>query len=164
VTSREPWADRAASFLRDAVAANRWVLGVCYGHQLLAHALGGVVETNPNGYEAGTIRIELTQDGRADPLLSGASEFHSTHFDAVSVLPANARLLASTPKTRVQAFRAGERAWGVQFHPEFDEEIMRLYIEKRAASIARLDEVRKSVRATPQGPALLRRFVELARS
>lgn len=179
VTARQPWADRAAALLREALAANKHIFGVCYGHQLLAHAIGGVVAKNPQGYEVGTIGVELTREGLADPLfgpIARASEgglyFNSTHSDAVMSLPDTARVLASTALTAVQAFAVGERAWGVQFHPELNERAMKLYVEGRVPLITSnaqargvdpavaLDRARASVRATPAGRMLLRRFVE----
>src|SRR5688572_19974688 len=68
VTAREPWADALGAWMCDAVEREHFVLGVCYGHQLLAHALGGRVEKNPNGYEVGTIAVELTDEAAHDPL------------------------------------------------------------------------------------------------
>ncbi|MCK6550746.1 glutamine amidotransferase [Myxococcota bacterium] len=181
VTALEPWADALATWLRRAVDAERPLLGVCYGHQLLAHALGGRVDVNPRGYEVGTIDVELLDAARADPLLGfvarGARtiEVMSTHHDAVVELPPGATWLAKTDDTPVQAFAFGRRAWGVQFHPEFTDAIMQLYAAGRADAIrksaalrgedpeAALTRVRAGVRATPDGPRLLRRFIELTR-
>jgi GMP synthase (glutamine-hydrolysing) len=181
VTERQPWAERTSQLLGEAISSNKWVLGVCYGHQLLAHALGGTVEKNPNGYEVGTINVELTEAGKSDPLFSQISRgeptlaFHSTHSDAVVRAPSHARVLASTRSTEVQAFAVGERAWGVQFHPEFTPEVMSLYVEGRTPLIekyaqergldpaAEVARAKRSVHATPAGRALLRAFVEMAR-
>jgi GMP synthase (glutamine-hydrolysing) len=70
VTEPEPWIDEAAGYMLDA-ARTRAVLGVCFGHQLLARALGGRVERNPRGREAGTTEVSLTEDGARDPLFAG---------------------------------------------------------------------------------------------
>jgi len=70
VTEPEPWMDEAAGYMLDA-ARTRAVLGVCFGHQLLARALGGRVERNPRGREAGTTEVSLTEDGARDPLFAG---------------------------------------------------------------------------------------------
>jgi GMP synthase (glutamine-hydrolysing) len=181
VTAREPWADALSTWTREAVEREHFVLGVCYGHQLLAHALGGRVEKNPNGYEVGTISVSLTAEAASDPLLgpiargSRLLEFHSTHSDAVTEAPRGVCLLASTPSTQVQAFRAGERAWGVQFHPEFTDGVMRLYIEGRTNLIEKdaarrgvdakteIERIRAGVKPTTQGRLLLRRFIDIAR-
>jgi GMP synthase (glutamine-hydrolysing) len=179
VTAREPWAEELATWLRDAVGRDKHVLGVCYGHQLLAYAIGGTVEKNPRGYEIGTISVELTEDGKKDVLLGPIArgepviDFQSTHMDAVMSLPSGARILASTQQTPVQAFLLGERAWGVQFHPEMTGETIRLYVEGRTPQIAadaerrgldpsrEVSRVKTGVRETPAGPALLRRFISL---
>jgi GMP synthase (glutamine-hydrolysing) len=178
VTLRESWADRLARWLADRADLDRPLLGVCYGHQLLAHAIGADVALNPKGYEVGTISVELTEHGASDPLIGRVAGgkasvlFHSTHQDAVMDLPSRARVLASTEKTEVQAFAVGRRVWGVQFHPEFTATIMRLYIEGRSAVIERDAKSRgedpsvakkraeSSVRETEAGGELLRLFVE----
>lgn len=180
VIDRPGWSERTGTLLAEAVSANKWVLGVCYGHQLLAQAMGGVVEKNPQGYEVGTIQVELTEAGKSDPLFQAIARgeptlsFNSTHSDAVMRAPVGARVLASTKATEVQAFAIGERAWGVQFHPEFTPEIMALYVEGRTPLIeknarafgldpaAEIARAKRSVHATPAGKALLRSFVEMA--
>ena len=95
------------------------LLGVCYGHQVLASALGGRV-ASMGEYEIGYRTITRTAD---DELLAGVDdEFvaFTTHSDAVTELPPGAELLAENDYG-IHAFRRG-RAWGVQFHPEYDRE------------------------------------------
>jgi GMP synthase (glutamine-hydrolysing) len=147
------------------------VLGICYGHQLLAHALGGEVGRNPRGREIGTVVVRGLAPAQRDPLLGvwGAAEpAHVTHLECVLALPDGARRLAESDLDPVQAFAAGERAWGVQFHPEFDADIARAYLAARgdAARAEGLDPdaLLAGVRDTPGGPRLLRRFAELLRS
>src|SRR5207248_8736486 len=101
------------------------VLGVCFGHQLLARAAGGDVVQNPRGREIGTVRVPLTEAGCKDPLFSWASgaeiEVQATHVNAVDHLPCGATVLASNENTAAQAFRLSETVAGVQFHPELWE-------------------------------------------
>ena len=128
VSHREPWSERAAAWLADAVRVGTPVLGICYGHQLLAHGLGGRVARNPRGREIGTIEVVLSDAARGDPLfgeLPVRLRVQSTHVEAVLELPAGARLLAASEGDPHQAFAVGERAWGVQFHPEFDADVVR---------------------------------------
>lgn len=168
VTDREPWSERAAAWLREVAAAGTPLLGICYGHQLLAHALGGAVADNPKGREVGTVEVVLAQDAAEDPLLSALSPrdlVHVTHMQSVVALPPGARLLASTPLDPLHAFAIGDRVFGVQFHPEFDADVMRRYLTGRRERIEDegidVDSLLERVVEAPAGPRLLRRFAEL---
>jgi GMP synthase (glutamine-hydrolysing) len=171
VTDRAPWSEIAARWLREAVAVATPVLGICYGHQLLAHAFDGVVEFNPLGRNIGTIDVALGDEAPSDPLFRGfdaALHLPVSHRQSVTRLPAAARLLASTARDPNHAFAIGKAAWGVQFHPEFDADIVRGYIEARAEQLQQegFDVARllSEVTDTPHGTALLRRFAELTRA
>ncbi|MGB9606264.1 MAG: glutamine-hydrolyzing GMP synthase, partial [Bryobacteraceae bacterium] len=94
------------------------VLGICYGHQLMAHLLGGAVERGEKG-EYGLAILEQCDPG---DLLAGLPERHEvwmSHRDTVTGLPPGFRLLASTATCRIAAMDdPGRRFYGVQFHPE----------------------------------------------
>jgi GMP synthase (glutamine-hydrolysing) len=169
VTDRAPWSVALGEWLARAIALERPTLGICYGHQLIADALGGTVGKNPHGREIGTVEVELTPEGRADPLLSVLADrprFQATHLESVLRAPAGARILARNALDPVQAFAIGERAWCVQFHPECDADAIRAYIDARRDAIAREgldpDALRRAAHDTDDGPLLLRRFAELA--
>lgn len=170
VTDRHDWSERSAGWLRDAAQAGMPLLGICYGHQLLAHALGGEVGDNPAGREMGTIALELDPQAAADPLFAGLPpQFpaHATHLQSVLRTPAGASVLASSVQDACQAFRWGGNAWGVQFHPEFSTSHMRGYVRARHAALARegrdAGEVSRNIGATPHARRVLRRFVRHAR-
>ncbi len=160
VTDREPWSERLAEWLAQHAHNRVPVLGVCYGHQLLAHALGGSVQWHPKGREIGTVDIELEPVGEKDPLL-GILPAHFkaqvTHAQSVKMLPPNAVLLAHNAFEPHHAFRVGNTTWGVQFHPEFSAEIMRAYIRETSADSVLLEQVQPA----QAGANLLQRFVEL---
>lgn len=171
VTDRAPWSVRAAAWLGDAIAEGVAVLGICYGHQLIADALGGEVHDNPSGRTIGTVDVELHDEGRVDPLFRGlAAVLHVpvSHVQSVIKLPPGARVLARSKHDPHYAYRVGHRAWGVQFHPEFDADIVLGYIEARREILLREgldpDALARQVRASSHGPELLRRFVEIARA
>ena len=122
-----PWLADEKALLRDAVAQGLPVLGVCLGCQLLADAHGGTVAPLTRA-EVGILDFTLTADGRADPLFAALPAAPLTlqwHLNAVTALPAHARLLASSPACAIQAFRLGSRAYGVQFHMEVDAALVR---------------------------------------
>lgn len=113
--STYPFLKTEKGFLRDAVDRDVPVLAICLGSQILAEALGGQSTAGPV-LEWGQIRIELTDEGKRDPVLAGfEGEHFSFHSDTWS-LPPGATLLASSP-AYPQAFRAGS-ALALQFHPE----------------------------------------------
>lgn len=108
------------------VAAHMPVLGVCFGHQLIGEAMGGRVEKNPEGREAGTITVTLTDAGRADPLFDGLPWdliVQSSHSDVLLKPPPGALRLAGNRNTTWQAFAVDERLRCVQFHPELLPEV-----------------------------------------
>ena len=169
VSEREPWSEKAAAWLRDAAHAGTPLLGICYGHQLLGHALGGRVGPNPRGREMGTLRVDLRAEAQDDPLLGGFESplaVQATHVESVLELPPGARPLASSPADPHHAFAWGERAWGLQFHPEFDADVMRAYLEARREILREEgidpEPLERGVSESPHGPRLLRRFARLS--
>jgi len=170
VTDLEEWAERTAEWLRDAVDAGMPILGICYGHQLLAHALGGRVGPNPRGREIGTVRLTLTATAASDLMLGGLPtriDVQATHLERVLELPPNAVLLASSKLDLHHAFRIpGRPVWGVQFHPELSAENTRGYIDaKRHDMLAEgldPDHLLAEVRETHWGSEILARFAQLA--
>ena len=169
VTQRLDWSERSAAWLRDAVEAGLPVFGICYGHQLLAHALGGEVGDNPAGREMGTTRIELLAAAQDDPLFGGLPDrfpAQVTHLQTVLRPPANATVLAKSARDDCQAFRCGS-SWGVQFHPEFSTTHMRGYIAARRDALSTggfdVDALLREVGAAPLAREVLRRFVRHAR-
>ncbi|MDP9436853.1 MAG: type 1 glutamine amidotransferase, partial [Actinomycetota bacterium] len=133
-----PWLAQTKALLRAAVADGVPVLGVCLGGQLLAEATGGVVERGAEGPELGA-RLVATRDvAREDPLFWDvplSPVVVQWHWDAVTELPPGAVLLASSPRYPHQAFRVGERAWGLQFHLETPPEMVRGWADADADAV-----------------------------
>jgi GMP synthase (glutamine-hydrolysing) len=164
VTERAPWMLRAEAHLRALVAARAPYFGICFGHQMLAQALGGHVDKNPLGREIGTVRVRRLAE---DAIFEGVPpeiDVNATHVDSVIRLPEGARVLASSRLEPRQAFAVGEHARAVQFHPEFDGDVMRGYVRARAHLIAAEGGDAEGIHArsgeTPHGEEILRNFVK----
>ena len=133
--TEHPWliAEKAAirSFVNEL---RRPFLGICLGHQLLADALGGSVGRMPE-VEIGISELRLTAAGKADPLFGtslqpmNCVQWHGAH---VIRLPESAVLLAENDACAVQAMRVGDRAYGLQYHAEADEERLADWGKSRA--------------------------------
>ncbi|MCL7944141.1 glutamine amidotransferase [Marinobacter sp. ATCH36] len=168
VSDREHWSEQTASWLAHAIKAEVPVLGVCYGHQLLAHAVGGEVGFHPRGRETGTHQVELLDSALDDPLFKGLPrQFPAqlTHRQSVLRLPENAVLLGRNEFEAHQAFRLGPCAWGVQFHPEFSSEVMRAYLKVQAPDLEKegldADALLAGVNDAPEASSLLDRFSQI---
>lgn len=135
VTHEEPWSLELENWLPKLIEDEVPLLAICYGHQLLAKSLGGVSGYHKNGMEIGTVEINLDENAKSDTIFSkleNSFKAHTIHSQTVLELPKNAIKLASNNHDSNHAFRVGNCAWGVQFHPEFDENIMNLYINEVA--------------------------------
>jgi GMP synthase (glutamine-hydrolysing) len=123
-----PWLATERTWLATAARAGVPVLGVCLGAQQLAAALGARVTTGP-APEIGLGSVELTDEGRADPVLGPEDHrllvvhWHGDAFD----IPEGAVRLASSERFANQAFRLGDLAYGLQFHLEVDDAMAELW-------------------------------------
>lgn len=169
VTERAEWSERSADWLREAAQAGHALLGICYGHQLLAHALGGQVDYNPRGREMGTVPVMADLAAAHDPLFAGlGASFaaHTTHLQTVMAPPPQAQVLARSERDDCQAFRWGEATWGLQFHPEFSTGMMRGYIQARSDALEKEGTCHQrllgEVRPAPMARRVLRRFIHVA--
>lgn len=125
VTDHADWSERTAAWIRAAQEAELPLLGVCYGHQLMAYALGGKVGDNPHGWERGL--KSLTRDTHGDPWLAQLPDTFQawlSHRQSVLVPPPHAQVLARSALDGCQILRYSPQALSVQFHPEFSRAIM----------------------------------------
>jgi GMP synthase (glutamine-hydrolysing) len=120
------WMPELLELSRSAAARKLPTFGSCWGHQILARALGGEVRHDGALAEMGTFEVELTDAGAADPLFGTLPRrflANQGHHDRVTRLPHGAVELAISASQPHQAFRLADApVFGTQFHPELDAE------------------------------------------
>lgn len=167
------WIGPLKQLVRDCVAADTPLLGICLGHQVIAAALGGTVERNPHGQQVGLFDVGWQAEAAQDELVAGLGAVRGIQWnhDLVTALPDGATALARTPQGELQVVRFAPRAWGVQLHPEADEHIVGAWADgdreehldrglDQAALLGGIARARAELDAAWR--PLVTRFVELA--
>jgi len=120
VIDQHPWLLRASVFVESVIELNKTLIGICFGSQLIAQTLGGMVKRERP--ELCTVELHLTISAHSDPLLRGlgsAFRIQSGHEDTIIELPHQAIRLASTASVENHIFTLpGKRVYGIQGHPE----------------------------------------------
>ncbi|OZG73891.1 GMP synthase [Hahella sp. CCB-MM4] len=165
VTDRAGWSEALSGWVLECIGLGIPVLGVCYGHQLLADALGGEVDFQPGGREIGSLLISCSSAAADDPLFSKLPQSffaQLTHAQSVTKMPTGAVLLGSSSRVGCQAFRYGEAVWGVQFHPEFSRDVMAAYINIYSGDMSQRQRltVEEHLHDSPEANQLLGHFVD----
>jgi GMP synthase (glutamine-hydrolysing) len=148
------------------IADNVPFLGVCFGHQMLGVALGADVGPNARGREMGTTEVTITPDDD-DPLLADMPRVFPaqvTHVDVIRSPGSHLAIKGTASHDPCHVVRAGPAAWGVQFHPELDDESIRTYIDARRHLLdsehgrGAADERLQRAMPSPDAASLLGRF------
>jgi GMP synthase-like glutamine amidotransferase len=133
-----PWFPAVEGLLRKAVRHHVPTMGVCLGGQLLASAHGGLVERSTSGPEIGPGLVGRRDAADGDPLFKYVPllpDVVQWHSDEMTELPIGAVLLAASSRYPHQAFRLGDRAWGLQFHIECDAAMIADWTRSDAATL-----------------------------
>lgn len=165
---RHPFLTALKRFIARALERDIPYLGICLGGQLLSLVTGGELASGSSG-ERGTYSIILTDEGRGDRLFHGMGHGFISfqwHDDSFSIPPEGTRL-AFTGTCHNQAFRGGRRAWGLQFHPEVNREIVAEWSSCTPQSAVRSGEYVAAFREWEEeyvlaGRRLVENFVRIA--
>lgn len=168
VTDNLPWSLAIEEWLPSLIQEEIPLLAICYGHQLLARAMGGDVCYHTGGIETGTVDVCLSSAGSEDLLFSSTPQHfpaQADHSQSVINLPPGAVCLASSAHDAHLAYRIGPCAWGLQFHPEFTAEIMSLYISEQAEKLHQegfnVPDLLAGVRETSISQGIMRKFSQI---
>jgi GMP synthase-like glutamine amidotransferase len=156
VNDPDPWIAEETAFIQRAMQAGIPTLGICLGSQFMAKALGGAVKPG-RGIEIGMTAIQVTEEGRKDRVFGALPsslevfQWHGEGYDC----PPGAVTLASSDLFPVQAFRYGDRAYGLLFHLEMDQPGLEALCRECAEDMARahqtIDHLRgRAISALPQ--------------
>lgn len=161
VTDNTKWMKQLKDWLVTARYSNLPVLGICFGHQIMAEALGGKVETNTSGESIGAVEVEFTNTAKTDPLFKGLGdslETFAVHGQHVTMLPVGSEILARGKKAPIQAFKVG-KMYGVQFHPEFNGGIMKMYAEN--SNVENPQKIKTKIRFEYRNQKVISNFIDI---
>ena len=170
VTQDYPFNERLGEVVRALVNESRPLLGLCWGHQFIAKALGGRVITDKSRSEVGTFGVELTDEGARDALFEGIPRrfaAHMGHHDRVSELPPGGVELCRSELCDNQVFRIADKPiYGAQFHiemtPQRLSERLKVYAAEYLGNESGIAEDDARLAPTPEANSLMRRFLEVA--
>lgn len=136
VYDTDPWIAELMQFIREAFVAGKKLVGICFGHQILAHALGGYTEKSAKGWGLGLKPFNVTT--KKPWMTEGAGEFnlYFVHQDQVQALPNEAELLGGNGFCPNVMFVMGNQVLGVQGHPEFTKPIMQDILAGKKGNIS----------------------------
>ncbi len=169
VTEGDDWVLKTQAWLRQTMSHKIPMLGICFGHQLLADMLGGEVGYNPKGRRMGLSRCSLSAEAATDPLFQilPQPEFDVlvSHSQTVISPPPMSMVFGHTEADANHLFRYHDFIWGVQYHPEWDEDITAGYIKQRREDLKaeglQPDQLLAELKDCPDAKKVLSQFVKI---
>ena len=159
-----PWIAGLEEWIRDAFKRKAFLFGVCFGHQVIAKALGGTVEHYSGGWGTGVRQSHVVDSTLLEHFADGQLRLLYNHHDQVITPPGDAISLATSDFCRYEALRYGHHVFTFQGHPEYTPYYMGYYLNNLAADQDQ-DVVARALQSveemTPQGPAVARWLIEM---
>jgi len=155
----DPWIADLSEFIRNCNLERRKLVGICFGHQLIAHALGGHASQSEKGWGLGLREFDITtKKSWMDPALNRCALYYS-HQDQVAALPAGAELLGSSEFCPNALYCIGDQVLGIQGHPEISPSLMVQIIERRKEQVGPKvyrDAINSLINGTPAARTVAR--------
>lgn len=140
-----PWMRALKKFIKEVKSTDIKLLGICFGHQIIAEALGGKVGKCPKGGELGEVIVELTEEGKKDSVFNDISNNFtalSAHRDVVVQPPSGSVILAKNKSNEYQALSIGPNIRTIQFHPEMTTKYLRKIISTKKSLFEKLELIK----------------------
>ncbi|PRY94679.1 GMP synthase (glutamine-hydrolysing) [Hasllibacter halocynthiae] len=155
-----PFIPRLEDFIRAVHEANVPTVGICFGHQIVAQALGGRVEKFPEGWAVGRTEYEIEGLGRL--------HLNAWHQDQVTVIPPGARVVGQSGHCATAALSYGPHLWTIQPHPEFTNERIALMVPERKGTLDyeddRMDAALEGTSLPTDGDRIAEKLLEVLES
>jgi GMP synthase (glutamine-hydrolysing) len=162
LADNQPWMQGAMKLVEQCVRDDRPFLGVCFGHQMLGAVCGAKVGPNPNGRRNGSCLVEVKQPS---PLFEGLpTTFHAqvSHRDVILEDRPEFLITATTAHDPRHSIQVGTNVFGVQFHPEWNMDVSRAYIDARQETLGveAAARMRDTLQPSPSATLVVKRFLE----
>jgi GMP synthase-like glutamine amidotransferase len=131
----EPWVGKLFEVIRDIVARKIPLFGACFGHQAIALALGGKVETNPGGWVFGLAKADVVDPAPWMTPLGRELAQYGAHIEQVTQPPEGARVLIGSAACPVGGFSIGDKVYTTQNHPEMTPDFIAALVEEYAEKL-----------------------------
>lgn len=170
VDENKPWMQPATKLILMALEKEIPLLCICFGHQLLGLACQALVGPNPKGRALGSRQVTIIKND--DILLQDKPTklwVQTSHRDVILSKSPHFEVLATAPHDPFHMIKAGKNAWGVQFHPEWNTNIMQSYLEARRAVFDKewgenaTEKEILDIKVSDEASRILLRFVDICR-
>ena len=129
------WINRLKAFVREIAQADKYCIGVCFGHQMLGEAMGGKVLKSTMGWCVGVHQFEVIENRAWMIPASPTVNLVMSCQDQIQILPPNSKVIAKAPKCPVGIIQIGDKMLGIQGHPEFSIDYVKYLMEDRTNKI-----------------------------